>query len=170
MLIVSLVLCISSSNCEGAIDQNDFNNNVSVQNHGSSVDLSLCDLYKNPEQFANGTVQVRSALYRTAGITTLGDEGCITRHDLVEVTFSPEFEHHACESKDQSQELCAMVNATKEDTDTGEFEIVAILVGRFEPYKARSGFTSDGWRFRFLVEDIKAIEGVRPIKTVRPVK
>lgn len=163
-----LSCCYSGPNADASRNQGPFEQ-AEVHSTDEVVEvLSLCELYENPTLFTDKTIKVKTTLYRTARVTTIGDDGCVTAHHLVDVEFTAEFESIACESGDKTKELCAIANATKQGTELGNFEIVGSIVGRFDYHQAKEGFTSNGLRFRFFVQAIKDVKKIAPIKAIRP--
>lgn len=129
---------------------------------------SLCDLYKEPLNDDIKEIRIKTTLYRVNGITTVGDEDCVSAHPLVDVVFTSEFESVACRSGDGPKEFCAIAQATSQGGDFGNFEIVASIIGRFDSYPSNQGFTANGRRYRLYVERIENVKSLGQVKTIRP--
>jgi hypothetical protein len=127
---------------------------------------SLCELYKDPHLYNKKVIKVKTTLTRIAPFTTLQDERCLMRHPVIEVEFTSEFESFVCNSKNEYEEkLCLIVRMTKQNkTAETEFEVIADIVGYTESYRCENGFTLNGLCFRFIIQEIRNIEKIIPVK------
>lgn len=127
--------------------------------------LTICELFKDPYSYGGRLIKLKTNLYRIADVTTVEDENCIQRHHLIDVTFAPEFESSVCNPvSDKSVELCLLAKATKQNKEYGDYQLTATIIGYFEYYFAKEGFTQNGLRFRFIVKEINNVEKFTPVK------
>lgn len=156
--------CSSSTNL--FVSKQNPQSNSLLKSQEKSVVLSLCTLIDNPYQYHQKVVELKTTLYRVGNITNLGDENCVQRHSLFDVEFSSDFESSVCRRSDVNYEkMCLMVKASNQKQENINYAINANIIGYFEYYESRTGFTSNGLRFRFIVQEIESIEKIMPVES-----
>lgn len=127
--------------------------------------VSLCELIRSPYQHHQKVVQLNTTLYRVGPIIAFGDENCVQRHSLFDISFNSDMKSSVCSGAEKRDEVCRMVTGTKEKSEKADYEVLGTFVGYFEYYETGSGFTSSGLRFRFTVAEIANIERIQPIES-----
>lgn len=93
------------------------------------------------------------------------DDNCESRHPLFDAEFEPSFHEFICnDSTHYGDNLCNIVDPAKNSLDLA---VTAVFSGQFEYYRATSGFTRSGHRFRLKVENVRSISGIKNIEPVR---
>jgi hypothetical protein len=113
-------------------------------------------------------IRLKTAMHRFAGVTSVGDERCPTRHPLVDIEFAPGFRESACAIPNKSVELCSFVEAHERGDEFSNVEIVAEIEGHLDVYEPRREFTLDGVRFRLTIHNVLDILEVVPIHVIKP--
>jgi hypothetical protein len=125
---------------------------------------SLCELFDNPYSYQQKVVRLKTSIYSTnidKTYASFGDERCEQRHPLIDVDFSQELEAAACKKENPEQEkLCAVISKTGNNITDVTYELLADVIGYFEYYETKEGFTRNGMRFRFRVNKIENIEKI----------
>lgn len=122
----------------------------------------VCVILGNPQEFDGKLVKLRSTIYRMGTVISIGDTRCIQRHSVIDVEFSSSFQSQVCNPSDFPAGLCSLTKGISDDSDG--IEITAYISGQVYPVVAKSGFSVDGLRLRFVVHEIDNIESIIPIK------
>jgi len=129
---------------------------------------SLCDLLHDRDLYNKKRVMVRTLLYKIKAFTTFLGKECSFRHHVIDVTFSSKYASRVCRLKnDKEGKICLAASGNRNNKNYEDITVLADFVGRFEYYKSSEGVTIDGLRFRFVVEDIKNIKRISPIKSTK---
>lgn len=127
--------------------------------------LSICQLMDNPSLYNGQNVHVKTTFVRIGSEQWFGDDNCVTRHTLFNAEFEPSFHEFICNDKTHyGDNLCNIVDPAKNSLD---LSVTAVFSGHFEYYRAKTGFTRAGHRFRLKVENVRSISEIKNIKPVR---
>lgn len=122
---------------------------------------SLCNLLHDRDLYNKKRVMIQTLLYKIKAFTTFLGKECSFRHHVIDVTFSSEYVSRICCSQnDKEVKICLAAGGKRNDKNYEDITALADFVGRFEYYESSEGFTADGLRFRFVVEDIKNIKRI----------
>ena len=163
-----LACCNSPTNFSSSIGFSEVTPPVTASDHDIEKIPNLCQFYAFPEKYEGKLVEIDTNLYHVGGVTSIGDERCVTPHALIDVEFTEAIELRFCESKDTTNELCSIIKAAVQENEKPNFTVAAKFIGRFDSYKTKAGFTLRGVRFHFVIENITDIGVATPIKLIRP--
>ncbi len=131
--------------------------------------LNICELIDSPNSYQDKTIVLKTSMYRVgASGYTFGDKACESRHPLFDLDFSSDFQASVCGSNDEnSRMVCDFYGRQYEGETKLDWILDADFRGRFESYKSTEGFTSNGMRFRFVIQRVNNIQSVEPMGIIR---
>ncbi len=129
---------------------------------------NLCELFNNSYAYHQKIVKLKATLYIIHTDTTfslVADEKCEQRHPLIDVDFGKNFEPSVCSGSTRlEEELCSILKESPQKNENVTYEIIGVVGGYFEYYQSNEGFTRDGLRFRFTIQNIEKIDKITSAK------
>lgn len=108
--------------------------------------VEFCELLRNPFAYEGQVIRIESTLGRFRDNVTFYDPGCVPRHPLVSVLFSPSLEY---ETQSEAGEKLRQIMKGSNEANEGDVHLFVSAVGTFEPIprERRRDFTELQYEF-----------------------
>jgi hypothetical protein len=164
MILLSVLTCtVLTANCsftnDGMINSKERHPKTDAHNPVENI----CELMKNPQKYDKQVVRVRTRFGFAPG-PTFGDDQCTPRHSLIDVEFSDTSLSRICDNDSLKKKHCKLIQQTRKGQTDNLRSFSAEFVGQFELVRSDTGFTAGGFRYRFVVSEIKNADPTEQIQ------
>lgn len=134
-----------------------------IQNASTPVVAQdICSILNEPERFDGKRISVRTWLIVNGNTFYVGDDDCIPRHPLIDVSISDALVNSLCSSNQNNERSICLtftraMNKQREQSSFVHFEIDATITGNIRLVEVSDGFSIAGKRIRLKVVDIDRI-------------